>query len=153
MRSLNMHRNLILLSAVALAGCASIPPPPPTAAVETEARAFMAAYADDLREHDREAIVARYDPEGAWMIFDGAREFVSAGDLRKSYMEQWRGPESFAWRDLAYEVTGPDSVVVVGGFDWGQGGKVNALSYTGLLRRRDGAWRIRLENEGPVPAR
>jgi len=148
-------RALIPSIAMALAGCASIPPaaPPtvPVAAVEAEARAFMAAYADDLRQHDREGIAARYDPDGAWMIFDGQREFVSAADLRRDYLEIWRGPESFAWRDLAFEVTGPDSVVVVGNFDWGGGGKVNAMSYTGLLRRRDGAWRIRLENEGPVP--
>lgn len=143
------------MASLALAGCASTPPAPAPAAgaIEAEVRAFMAAYADDLREHDRQGIAARYDTEGAWMIFDGDREFVSAAELRQSYLEKWNGPDSFVWRDLSYEVTGPDSVVVVGEFDWGKGGKVNAMSYTGLLRRREGAWRIRLENEGPVPVR
>ena len=151
-----MRYPTVLAAALLVAGCADHAPPVSSVAapatIEAEARAFMAAYAEDLREHDREGIAARYDPDGAWMIFDGERGFVTAPELRRSYLEKWRGPESFAWRDLAYEVVGPDSVVVVGGFDWGRGGKVNAMSYTGLLRRRDGALRIRLENEGPVPA-
>ncbi len=36
----------------------STSPPPP---IETEARAFMADYADDLRSGRRQAIVNRYD--------------------------------------------------------------------------------------------
>lgn len=140
-----------LTAPFALAACASVPTPPATATIGSEARAFMAAYAADLRAHDREAIAARYHPDGAHMIFDGMREFVSAADLRKSYLEGWTGPKSFAWRDLTYEVTGPDSVVVVGGFDWDDGKAVRKMAYTGLLRRTAGGLRIRLENEGPVP--
>lgn len=148
-----MRKAMVLLAPAALAGCATVSSPAPSAAaVEAEARAFMADYAADLREHDREGIAARYDADGAWMIFAGERQFVSAAKLREQYTTRWQGPKTFAWRDLAYEVAGPDSVVVVGGFDWGTDDGVERMSYTGLLRRRAEGWRIRMENEGPEPA-
>ena len=146
-----MRNSMVLAAAIALSACVTIPNAPSAAAVEAEARAFMDAYAVDLREHDREGIAARYDANGAWMIFAGEREFVPAAKLREQYLTGWQGPTSFAWRDLAYEVAGPDSVVVVGAFDWGTDRGVRRMSYTGLLRRSGDGWRIRMENEGPEP--
>jgi hypothetical protein len=42
--------------------------------------------------------------------------------------------------------------MVVGRFEWTDaGGKMLPISYTGLLVRRDGEWRIRLEDESVSP--
>lgn len=68
------------------------------------------------------------------------------------YTTRWSPPASFEWRGLAYEPVGPDAVVVTGQFLWGEAsGAPLTFSYTGLLVRRDGRLRIRLEDEDPAP--
>jgi hypothetical protein len=119
---------------------------------EAEARAFMESYARDLRAGAREAIVARYDPRGSYRVGNGRKEFESLDSTRAMYMGPWEAPASFEWRDLSYEVLSDDAVMVVGRFEWtGADGKMLPLSYTGLLLRRDGQWRIRLEDESVSP--
>jgi hypothetical protein len=119
---------------------------------EAEARVFMESYARDLRSGAREAIVARYDPRGSYRVGNGRKTFEPLDSIRAVYMGPWEAPAAFEWRDLSYEVLSDDAVMVVGRFEWtGADGKMLPLSYTGLLLRRDGQWRIRLEDESFSP--
>ena len=120
---------------------------------EAEARAFMESYAQDLRGGAREAIVARYDRRGAYLVGNGRKELLPVDSLRAIYTGQnWQPPASFEWRDLSYEVLGDDAVMVVGRFEWTDAqGRMLPVSYTGLLLRQDGEWRIRLEDESVSP--
>ena len=118
--------------------------------VRDEAARFMEAYGRELLAGDRAAIARRYHRGGAWRVGHGQKSFQDWPAIEAFYAgEHWARPASFAWRDLSYEVLGPDSVVVVGLFDWGRsaGGEPLRLSYTGLLVREDGELRIRLEDE------
>lgn len=122
------------------------------AALVREARAFMDAYARDLREGNREGIVGRYDPRGAYFVGHGRKELVPMDSIRAQYPGRWRPPAGFEWQDLSYEMTGPDAVVVVGRFVWSVSAERSlTFSYTGLLLRRDGRLRIRLEDESGAP--
>jgi len=119
--------------------------------MEREAQQFMERYAADLRSHDRSALAARYDRDGATVVFNGERNARTFDEIQARYREQWIGPVSFEWRDLAYEVLGPDSVIVTGEFDWGSPDGIESYSYSGVLQRRDGEFRIRLEVESLLP--
>jgi hypothetical protein len=147
------------LAGLLLAGAAGCAPPPccaPAAgeALVQDAREFMAGYARDLLAGDRNAIVGRYDPRGAYFVGQGRKELVPMDSIRASYLGGWQPPASFEWQDLSYEVAGPDAVVVTGKFAWGGGsGRTATFSYTGLLLRRDGRLRIRLEDESGAPPR
>jgi hypothetical protein len=115
---------------------------------EAEARAFMESYARDLRSGAREAIVARYDTRGAYRVGGGQKVFEPMDSIRAGYTGRWQPPAAFEWRDLSYEVLSDDAVMVVGRFEWtDQQGRVLPMSYTGLLVKQDGEWRIRLEDE------
>ncbi|MFL5538478.1 MAG: hypothetical protein ACJ8J0_05770 [Longimicrobiaceae bacterium] len=151
-------RTIALAVLVGAAGCARPPccaPPAPAggeAALVREARAFMDAYARDLREGNRNGIVERYDPRGAYFVGQGRKELVPADSIRAIYRGRWQPPAGFEWRDLSYEVAGPDAVVVAGLFVWsGSNGRSATYSYTGLLLRQGGRLRIRLEDESPAP--
>jgi len=121
--------------------------------VEAEARAFMESYARDLQAGAREAIIARYDRRGAYMVGNGRKQLLPVDSLRAIYTGAgWQPPATFTWRDLSYEVLGDDAVMVVGRFEWTDAdGKTLPISYTGLLLRQDGQWRIRLEDESVSP--
>jgi hypothetical protein len=137
----------------AAASGAASPSPAGSAALVAEAEAFMSAYAADLRAGARDRVAERYDPRGAWFMGQGRKAFVSPDSIRARYRGRWTPPASFEWRDLSYEVVGPDAVVVTGLFFWGAGaGEPHRYSYTGLLLRRDGRLRIRLEDESGAPA-
>ena len=115
---------------------------------EAEARAFMDSYAQDLRAGNRQAIAARYDRRGAYRVGGGEKTLEPLDSIRASYTGRWQPPTAFEWHDLSYEVLGDDAVMVVGRFEWtDQRGRVLPMSYTGLLVRQDGEWRIRLEDE------
>jgi hypothetical protein len=120
-----------------------------------EARAFMESYAGDLRAGRRDAIIARYDPRGAYLMGRGEKELLTVDSITKIYRgSQWQPPATFAWEDMSFEAVGPDAVVVTGLFDWGISAEQKMrFSYTGLLLRRDGRWMIRVEDEDPRPAR
>ena len=119
-------------------------------ALRAEAERFMADYGAELRAGDRAAIARRYDRRGAWRVGHGDAVLESWDRIQATYAgAQWQPPAAFEWRDLAYEVAGPDAVVVVGRFAWtpAAGRPPMIFSYTGLLVRQDGQLRIRLEDE------
>jgi len=123
--------------------------------VVDEARAFMDTYARDLLAGDRTAIAARYDRTGTYLLGNGRKEFTTYDSVVAMYRgATWKPPASFEWRDLTFEPIGPDAVVVAGQFVWGPaaGAPPMTLSYTSLLRRQEGALRIRLEDESVDPA-
>ena len=121
-------------------------------ALVREAEAFMAAYARDLLAGDRDRIVERYDPRGAYFLGQGRKELAPMDSIRANYHGGWRPPASFEWQDLSYEAAGPDAVVVVGRFVWGTStGRRFTYSYTALLLRQDGRLRIRVEDESGAP--
>jgi len=118
-----------------------------------EARAFMETYATDLRTGARERLAERYDPRGAWFVGEGRKELLPPDSIRATYLGRWRPPASFDWQDLSYEAVGPDAVVVTGRFLWGLSPTQRLrYSYTALLLRHDGRFRIRLEDESGAPA-
>jgi ketosteroid isomerase-like protein len=120
------------------------------APVVTEARAFMAAYAEALRAGDRAGIAGRYDRNGAFFLGNGRKSFDSHAQIAAHYAgSNWQPPHRFEWRDLSYEPAGADAVVVAGQFLWTprEGAQPMTFSYTALLHRQDGVLRIRLEDE------
>jgi hypothetical protein len=122
------------------------------AKTEGEVREFYEAYAEDLRAARREAIADRYDARGYFRLGNGSKTLVSFEDNKKLYLGRWTGPKSFAWKDLSIEVLAPDAAAVVGLFDWqGTAGGTATLSYTALLVKRAGKWRIRIEDESVSP--
>ena len=128
-------------------------PEPP---VVTEARAFMAAYAEALRAGDRVGIAGRYDRTGAYVLGNGRKAFESHPQIVAVYASaDWQAPHRFEWQDLSYEPLGPDAVVIAGRFAWTprEGAEPFIYSYTSLLRRQDGVLRIRLEDESTRPTR
>jgi hypothetical protein len=128
--------------------------PATEADIIAEATTFMSTYARDLLAGDRAAIGARYDPDGAYIVGNGSKALVPHDSIVALYMGKWTPPASFEWQDLSYEPIGNDAVVVVGRFTWGAAGAAAPLnvSYTSLLRRRDGELRIRVEDESVDPA-
>ncbi len=121
------------------------------AEAEREAQRFMDSYAADLRRHDRAAIAARYDRDGATVIFNGERNVRSFAEIQTRYRDKWIGPVSFDWHDLAFEVLAPDAVIVTGEFDWGAPDGIERYSYSGILQRQAGELMIRLEVESRLP--
>jgi hypothetical protein len=119
--------------------------------IEREAQHFMDRYAADLRRHGRAALAARYNRDGATVIFNGERNASTFDEIEARFREQWIGPVSFDWQDLAFEVLGPDSVIVIGEFDWGAPDGIERYSYSGILQRQEGELRIRLEVESLLP--
>ncbi len=118
---------------------------------ELEAQRFMASYGEELRNHDRAAIAARYALAGATVIFNGERTVRSYDEIATRYREQWVGPSSFAWSELAFDVLDRDSVIVTGAFDWGTPDGIERYAYSGILQRHQGEFRIRLEVESSIP--
>jgi hypothetical protein len=125
-----------------------------TAATEREIKEFFDSYAEDLRQHRREAIANRYDPRGYFRMGNGSKTLVSLEDVKNRYLTKWVGPKSFEWRDISIEVLSPEAAVVVGLFDWQRDAREKeTYSYTGLLVKQSGKWRIRLEDESGAPTK
>lgn len=114
----------------------------------SDAKSFMASYAEDLIAARRDAIVGRYDARGFYLLGEGRKTFVSHAELKKQYMERWRPPTAMAWRDLSYEVIGTEGVLVMGLMDWETSPESKTtFSYTGLLIYQDGVLKLRMEDE------
>jgi ketosteroid isomerase-like protein len=127
---------------------------PVEAPVVTEARAFMASYALALAAGDRAGIAGRYDRNGAFFLGNGRKTFETHARITAHYAgADWQPPHRFEWRDLSFEPAGDDAVVIAGQFAWTarEGAEPRLYSYTALLHRRDGALRIRLEDESTSP--
>lgn len=123
---------------------------PAEAPIVAEARSFMADYAAALLRGDRAGIAARYDRTGAFFLGNGVKRFETPAQIQAVYTGAgWQPPHRFEWRDLSYEPVGADAVVIAGQFLWTprEGASPLTFSYTALLRRQDGALRIRLEDE------
>jgi hypothetical protein len=72
--------------------------------------------------------------------------------MTTSHLTKWMGPKSFEWKDISIEVLSPDAAVVVGRFEWQTDrGETLSYSYTGLVIRHSGGWRIRIEDESARP--
>ena len=114
-----------------------------------ETEAFMADYARRLLAGDRAAIADLYDPDGAILVLNGRRIDADHSEIVRRYAgDGWQRPASFQWRDLHFEAVGPDAVVVLGHFAWGEGEAPPVIgTYHGLLRREDGRLFIRIEDE------
>lgn len=146
-----------------LAACATQSAPPEererrgdvaAGATVDEARRFMESYARDIAAGDRAALVARYDPRGAYVLGDGRKQHMTPEQLRAVYTgAEWTPPAAFEWRDLSFEPAGPDAVVVAGLFAWtGCAGQApSVFSYSSLLVRGDDGLRIRMEDESAGP--
>ncbi|MEO8192366.1 MAG: hypothetical protein ABI681_00855 [Gemmatimonadales bacterium] len=120
--------------------------------IETEAREFMAGYAEDIRLGRRRAIADRYDKRGAYRVGEGEKVLEPKELILAAYLTQWTPPVTFDWQNLSYETLSDDAIIVVGLFDWGLlDGRKLSFSYTGLLVRQDDALRIRLEAESMSP--
>ena len=144
----------ILALLVASAPLGAQPAAPAEPPIVAEARAFMTAYADALRAGDRAGIAGRYDRAGAHILGNGRKSFETHAQIVAQYAgPDWQPPHRFEWRDLSYEPLGADAVVIAGLFAWTPraGAEPFIYSYTALLRRQDGALRIRLEDESTRP--
>ncbi|MFO6448722.1 hypothetical protein ACLBKU_16435 [Erythrobacter sp. NE805] len=110
---------------------------------------WFAAYAAELEAGDRPAILARYHPEGAWMVRKGVPRLLDFAALTERYLgAAWQPPARFAWADLRIELVGSAGALAVGQFVWERAnGRRELISYTGLLLRVEEAWKIRLEDE------
>ena len=142
----------LILSIASLALVAAVDAPAPIVA---EAQAFMNDYARDLAAGNRAAIAARYSREGAFALGWSPKRFDDHATIVKNYAgSSWTKPAAFAWRDLSFEPLGPDAVAVVGHFDWTTDPKQPPMraAYTGVLRRENGALRIRIEHENKIEA-
>ncbi|MGQ0559667.1 MAG: nuclear transport factor 2 family protein [Sphingosinicella sp.] len=113
----------------------------------------MADYARLLLAGDRAALAALYDPDGTILVRGGRRIDATMDEIVARYRHRWGPPQSFEWRDLHYEAAGPDAIVVLGKFAWGEGsGPPDIGLYHALLRRHRGQLVIRIEDEGPDPS-
>jgi hypothetical protein len=123
-------------------------------ALVKELRQFYDSYGEDLRKHRSEAIANRYDERGHFSLGNGAKRLVSFEEGRKRYTTQWTGPKGFTWKDLSFEITSSNSAAVVGLFEWtSASGETDTFSYTAVLTKRSGQWRIRVEDESLNPTR
>lgn len=152
----DVRRSLIvgLLIAVSVAGCRPATIPAADAISEAEIAAFMRDYATDLRTRNVEAVIARYDSAGVYLLGNGNKMFVPKDSLAARYRAAWKGPEYFEWRDLSFEPAGPSAMVVAGQFHWVDLGGTDTLrySYTSLVRKTSAGLRIRLEDESSAPS-
>lgn len=148
-----MRISLLIVTMFAAAICGSAQANA-DAAVLAEVKAFYSAYADDLKQARREAITERYDRRGTYFLGNGSKALESFEESRRYYLGKWTPPKSFAWKDLEFEVVSPTAVVVIGRFDWATEKEPKAVtcSYTGLVTKGSGQWRIRVEDEScPTP--
>jgi hypothetical protein len=124
------------------------------AASEREVREFYDSYGEDLRQHRREAIANRYDPRGVFFLGNGRKILRSFEVVKNQYLTKWKGPKSFDWKDLSVEILASDAAVVLGRFDWQTAaGETLSFSYTGVLIKHPGGWRIRVEDESNQPSK
>lgn len=119
---------------------------------ERELREFFDTYAEDLRTGRGEAIAGRYDSRGYYRMGSGGKTLVSFEDNRKRFVTNFAAQKAFAWKDISIEVLAADVAIVTALFDWQHGtAEPRRYSYSGVLTKRSGQWRIRLEDESPAP--
>jgi hypothetical protein len=114
---------------------------------------FYEAYGRDLRAHSRTKLSQYYDPDGATVIFEGERRFLSRAALDSFYQNTWPAPAYFDWDSLSYDSLSPELVAVTGAFRWLPGGSRDTARYlyASILRAADSGLVIRLEHETGAP--
>jgi hypothetical protein len=139
--------SVFVLCLAALAGCSTARSEDGVSGVEAEARRFMAGYAVDMQNQDREALAARYQRQGAYRMLHGRKRFLVHDSIVEYFQERWLPPDAFRFDDMSYEVLSDDAAVVIGlmRFD-DPDGRAAVGSYTALLVREDGELRIRVED-------
>ena len=149
------HRSSLagLFAAAVVTGCSPASSTTTTSLTEAEVSAFMRDYAADLQARNSEAVIARYDAAGVYMLGAGNKMFLPKDSIAAVYRNGWKGPEFFEWVNLSYEMVGPSAAVVAGQFRWVDIGGKDTLrfSYTSLVRNTPTGLRIRLEDESPAP--
>jgi hypothetical protein len=158
MNNFRMLAASLLILAGVIAASAQSPStagkPQGMSATERSVREFFDSYAEDLRGSKREAIADRYDRRGAYMVGNGSKELVPFEQVKDRYLNKWSGPKAFNWKDLSVEIVSKNSAVVTGLFEWQTpSGTTFKYSYTGLLIKQEGKWRIRLEDESTAPTK
>ena len=151
------HRARYLSLAIILAsfagGCA--PESAEPALSQREVEAFMQSYAADLRNRDREAVIARYDSAGVVMVSNGNKTFMPFDSIAATYRAKWTGPDFFTFFNLSYLPAGDSAMVVAGQFRWHERSNPDTMqvSYVSLVRRTRAGLRIVLEDESFAPPR
>jgi hypothetical protein len=119
---------------------------------ERSVLAFYDSYAEDLRQQRREEIANRYDRRGAYLMGNGVKRLQTFEEIKERYLTKWSGPKSFSWKDLSVEVISKNVAAVLGKFEWvTTSGQTMNFSYTGVLIKQKGEWRIRIEDESMAP--
>ncbi len=154
MRQLSRYRRSFVSVAclVLLFSCASDPKINSSPDLTAEVQSFMASYADDLRTPNRERIVQRYHSNGAYLVFNGSKRFVTFDAIRDRYLGKWQPPTDFEWCDISVETISNDAAVVVAFFNWITTEGTEQFSYSALLLRQNEELRIRLEDEASKSA-
>ena len=83
---------------------------------------------------------------------NGSKSLQTFQQIKDRYLTKWSGPKSFEWKDLSVEVLSNGAAVVLARFEWTtSAGQALSFSYTGVLVKRGGKWRIRVEDESTAP--
>jgi hypothetical protein len=153
MRHRALHLSLALSLTVLAGGCAPATSEP--ALSQREVEAFMQSYEADLRSHNREGVIARYDTAGTVLLGNGMKMAMPFDSIAAMYRAAWNGPDYFAFDNLTYLPAGDSAMVVAGQFRWHDSSSVDTMqfSYVSLVRRTAGGLRISLEDESFAPRR
>lgn len=153
-RSFRATRCTVLLLAACSAAPRSAPAPRPD--LRAEAAELFRRYGLAIATPTRGTIADAYASAGAVRVINGARRVQTRAQLDSSYRGPWTPPEYFAWDALTYDVLGPASVAVSGGFFWKAQGRADTMRYlyaAVLEREPTGRLAIRVEVETMAPPR
>lgn len=153
MRHRARHLTLALTLTVFAGGCA--PERPEPALSQREVEAFMQSYEADLRNRNREGVIARYDSAGVVLLGNGSKTFMPFESIAAMYRATWTGPDFFTFDNLTYLPAGDSAMVVAGQFRWHDRNSADTMrfSYVSLVRRTPSGLRISLEDESFAPPR
>ena len=114
---------------------------------------FYESYGAALKAHRRDTIVEYYSPQGALIVFNGARRRLSRNGIDSVYRGPWQGPVFFSWDSMAYDVIRPQQVLVTGQFRWQPRGSADTARYIylSILEVSDSRMAIRVEHETLMP--
>ncbi|HET7537796.1 MAG TPA: hypothetical protein VFJ90_15160 [Candidatus Didemnitutus sp.] len=119
--------------------------------IPPDAKAFMDAYAKDLKAGNRDSIIARYHSQGVFILAVGVDDLMRPRQIADFYRTQWQPPHAIAWRNLRYRSLSPETILIEGGFDWQQTADKPAqyFSYGAILIKEPTGFHIRSEIEFP----
>lgn len=147
------YLTLALIVGIGAVGCAFERAAP--ALSQSDVEAFMQEYESDLRNRNREGVIARYDPAGVVVLGNGFKTFMPFDSIAANYRAGWTGPDFFTFFNLSYLPAGDSAMVVAGQFRWYERSNPDTMqfSYVSLVRRTPAGLRIALEDESFAPPR